>query len=82
MGVEWADPADVGDARLYALLDRFSAGIHRVRRACSGGHERAAFEVLERQAAALERIGELLEQLVPPAEDTEAGVMPAATGER
>lgn len=81
MGVEWSDPADVSDARLYQLLDRFSAGIHRVRRACTGGHERAGFEVLERQAAALERIGELLEALVPSADDIEAGV-PAGVGER
>lgn len=81
MGLEWSgDPAEVGDARMYELLDRFSAGIHRVRSACAGGHERAGFEVLERQADALERIGELLEALVSAGND-DAGVVPARTGD-
>lgn len=85
MGLEWTgDPAEVGDVRLYQLLDRFSAGIHRVQRACAGGHELAGFEVLERQAAALERIGELVEQLagLMTADDSDVGGQPAATGER
>lgn len=82
MGLEWTgDPGEVGDARMYQLLDRFSTAIHGVRRACAGGHERAGFEVLERQAAALERIGELLEVLVPAAGNDDAGVVPARTGE-
>lgn len=97
MGLEWTgDPAEVGDARMYLLLDRFSTAIHGVRRACTGGHERAGFEVLERQAAALERIGDALQVLGDRMDsdgfgelltvlagqfDEHAGVVPARTGE-